>query len=85
MMTIKEYKDIIRHHLEIANDCADVEQIINNSIDKMNDKNLHPYLINGFLHKLKDSLEELSSKDFDQVHWCNIRCAILHLKRLVSK
>ena len=84
-MTIAEYKEAILHHLEKANDCEEVEQIINRSLEKMKEKNLHPYLINGYLHKLKDSLEELSAGNFDYVHWCNIRCAILYLKRLVHK
>lgn len=80
-MTFEEYKETILHHLEIASDCEAVEQIISHSIEKMKEKHVHTYLISGYIKSLKESLEMLSPQSFDSIHWCNIKCAILYLKK----
>ena len=80
-MTIDEYKDAILHNLKISSDCETVEQVIHRSIEKLKEKHVHTYLVTNYLEKLKESLEELSPQGFDSVHWCNIKCAILYLKK----
>lgn len=82
-MTIEEYKEIILSQIKKADDCEEVELIINRSIERMREKQLNGHLIVRYLHKLNDRLEALSIHDFDAVHWCNIRCAAGYLKRLL--
>lgn len=79
-MTIEEYKEKILLHLEKARDCEEVERIVARSIERMRDKNLSVSVITEYLGKLREGLEGLSQNDFDPVHWCNIRCAIVYLK-----
>ena len=79
-MTIDEYKDIILLHLEQARDCEQVERIVARSIEKMRQKNLPESVIEDYLVELREGLEGLSQNDFDPVHWCNIKDAILYLK-----
>jgi hypothetical protein len=80
-MTIEEYKEVILHQLEKADDCEEVEQIIDHAIKLMQDKSSKADLIIHYLSKLHDGLDDLSPTDFDSVHWCNIRCAIIILKK----
>ena len=80
-MTMEEYRQAILHHLEIAMDCETVEQIINRSIEKMKEKHIHSNIVESLLNELKESLETLSPEGFDSVHWCNIKYAIVYLKK----
>jgi hypothetical protein len=84
-MSIDEYTEHIIHNLEIASNCEIVEKIIHRSIQKLQEKHIHSYKVVHYLVKLKDSLEILSPDNFDSIHWCNIKCAILYLKKLTSK
>jgi hypothetical protein len=84
-MTIEGYKESILHQLSEADDCEEAEQIIIRFITLMQDKHVYPGLIAYYLHKLRDELEELSPNDFDSVHWCNIRCAMINLKKITGK
>jgi hypothetical protein len=77
-------KQAILHNLKTANNCEEVKHFISRSIEILRDKDTDQSHINGYLLKLRDSLERLSSKGFDYVHWCNIRCAILFLKTSYS-
>ncbi|MDO6430364.1 hypothetical protein Q4E93_07195 [Flavitalea sp. BT771] len=79
-MTLEEYKEKILLHLEKARDCEEVERTITLSIERMREKGLPAAVIQDYLTKLRNGLEALSEGDFDPVHWCNIRCAILYLK-----
>ena len=79
-MTLEEYKEKVLLHLETARDCEAVVGIVTRSIEKMRDKKLPPQVIADYLTKLREGLEGLSQNDFDPVHWCNIRCAIIYLK-----
>ena len=81
-MTIEEFKEAILHQLEKAKDCEEVEQIINHSIEQIQDDNLYTDLIIIFLHILQNDLERLSETDFDSVRWRNIRCAVMYLKKI---
>lgn len=83
-MTIEEYKEMILHQLEKAGDCEEVEQIIHQSVERMRQKHLNDYLVNRYLHSLYDSLTALSPTNFDSVHWCNICCAVMLLKRRIA-
>jgi hypothetical protein len=82
-MTIDEYKEAILHNLGISSDCEAVEQIIHRSIEKLKEKHVHASLVIDYLNQLKESLEELTPHGFDSVHWCNIKCAILYLKKIL--
>jgi hypothetical protein len=84
-MTIEEYKEAIIQKLGMANDCEETEQIINRSIRIMEEKKLQAPIIADYLVKLKTGLKELSTKEFDYVHWCNIQCAILYLRKITAK
>lgn len=84
-MAIEGYKKTILHQLREADDCEEAEQIIIRFIKQMQDKHVYPGLIVYYLHKLRDGLEELSPNDFDSVHWCNIRCAMINLKKITGK
>ena len=84
-MSIEEYKEAIVKKLGMANDCEEVEQILSRSIEKMKEKHLHVSVIADYLRKLKDGLKVLSPSGFDYIHWCNIRCAIMYLKKLTNK
>jgi hypothetical protein len=81
-MTIEEYKQVILHHLETANDCEEVELIIVRSIERMKEKHLPGPVIDDYLAQLKHGLKELTPGNFDDIHWCNIKCAILVLKKV---
>ena len=75
-MTLEEYRNEILSLLEGATDCDDVEKIIRRSILVLRGKKLNDQVIQHYLKKLKSGLESFSKKDFDQIHWCNIRCAV---------
>jgi hypothetical protein len=79
-MTFEEYKHAILLHLETARDCEEVEKIVTHSIQKMQEKHLPSTVITDYLRELRRRLQELSPNDFDPVHWCNIRSAIIYLK-----
>ena len=81
-MTIEEYKEAILHHLEKADDCEEVEQIINQSIERMQYRNFTTHRVNTYLNKLYEGLKELTPTDFDSIHWCNIRYAVMYLTKI---
>jgi len=84
-MTNEGYKLIILHQLKKAADCEDVEKIIKYFIESMQGRHLYPGLIAYYLHRLRDDLEDLSPHNFDAVHWCNIKCAIVNLRKITGK
>jgi len=84
-MTIEEYKEFIVQKLGMANDCEETEQIIIRSIQLLKEKHLPARVKADYLVKLKNGLKDLSSSGFDYVHWCNIQCAILFLRKLTNK
>ncbi|HLZ87520.1 MAG TPA: hypothetical protein VKQ52_09780 [Puia sp.] len=79
-MTLEEYEELVLVHLEKARDCGEVERIVARSIAKLRDKHLPSATIAEYVHALRSGLEKLSINDFDPVHWCNIRYAIVCLK-----
>ncbi|HEX9510209.1 MAG TPA: hypothetical protein VF939_06980 [Puia sp.] len=83
-MTIEEYIEAILHHLEKADDCEEVEQIINRSIERMQFRNFTTHRVNNYLHKLYESLKKLTPTDFDSIHWCNIRWAVMYLNKITG-
>ena len=84
-MTIEEYKEFIVQKLAVASDCEQTEQIINRSVQVLKEKHLPGKVKAEYLVKLKEGLKGLSSGGFDYVHWCNIQCAVLYLKKLTNK
>ncbi|WP_276503960.1 hypothetical protein [Terrimonas pollutisoli] len=84
-MTIEEYKTFIVQKLGMAGDCEETEQIINRSIELLKEKHLPAKVKSDYLAKLKEGLKELSPASFDYIHWCNIQCAILYLRKLAKK
>jgi hypothetical protein len=82
---IEEYKEMIVAKLGSANDCEEVKQVLNGYLDNMSEKNLQAGVIADCLVNLKEELKALSPSAYDYLHWCNIRCAILHLKGLINK
>lgn len=84
-MTIEAYKEFIVQKLEKANDCEETEQIINRSIEILKEKHIPAKVKTDYLVWLKDELKQLSPSGFDYIHWCNIQCAILYLKKLTIK
>lgn len=84
-MTIEEYKEFIVQKLGMANDCEETEQIIIRSIQLLKEKHLPARVKADYLVKLKNGLKDLSPSGFDYVHWCNIQCAILYLRKLTNK
>ena len=84
-MTTEEYKEFIVRKLGTANDCEETEQIINRSIQFLKEKHIPAKVKADYLARLKDGLEQLSSTGFDYIHWCNIQCAILYLRKLTNK
>ena len=84
-MTIEEYKAFIVEKLRMAGDCEETEQIINRSIELMKEKHIPKREKIDYLVSLKDGLKQLSPSGFDYIHWCNIQCAILYLRKLTKK
>jgi len=84
-MTTEEYKEFIVKKLGTANDCEETEQIINRSIQLLREKHIPAKIKADYLVRLKDGLKQLSSTGFDYIHWCNIQCAILYLRKLTNK
>ena len=84
-MTTEEYKEFIVKKLGTANDCEETEQIINKSIQLLREKHIPAKIKADYLVRLKDGLKQLSSTGFDYIHWCNIQCAILYLRKLTNK
>jgi len=84
-MTTEEYKEFIVKKLGTANDCEETEQIINWSIQLLREKHIPAKIKADYLVRLKDGLKQLSSTGFDYIHWCNIQCAILYLRKLTNK
>ena len=84
-MTTEEYKEFIVKKLGTANDCEETEQIINWSIQLLREKHIPAKVKADYLVRLKDGLKQLSSTGFDYIHWCNIQCAILYLRKLTNK
>lgn len=80
-MTIEEYKAFIVQKLGMAGDCEEAGQIINSSIELLKEKQLPAKVKSDYLAKLKEGLKELSPAGFDYIHWCNIQCAILYLRK----
>jgi hypothetical protein len=84
-MTIEEYKEFIVQKLGTASDCEETEQIISRSIRLLKERHLPANVKADYLAMLKDGLEHLSPSGFDYIHWCNIQCAILYLKKLTKQ
>lgn len=84
-MTIEKYKEFVVQKLGTADDCEETEQIINKSIQFLKEKHLPAKVKAGYLINLKEELKNLSPSGFDYIHWCNIQCAILYLKKLTNK
>lgn len=84
-MTIDEYKELIIQKLGMAGDCEETEQAINRSIQLLKEKHIPAKIKAEYLVRLKDGLKNLSPSGFDYVHWCNIQCAILYLRKLTNK
>lgn len=84
-MSIEEYKQFIVQKLGMAGDCEETEQIINRSIEMLKEKHIPAGVKTDYLSRLKDGLVQLSPSGFDYIHWCNIQCAILYLKKLTKK
>jgi hypothetical protein len=84
-MTLEEYKEFVVQKLGTADDCEETEQIIDRSIQLLKEKHLPAKVKADYLIRLKEGLKNLSASGFDYVHWCNIQCAILYLKKLIKK
>jgi hypothetical protein len=84
-MTIEEYKEFIVQKLGTAGDCEETEQIIRRSIQLLKERHLPARVQADYLFILKEGLKDLSPAGFDYVHWCNIQCAILYLRKLTDK
>lgn len=84
-MTLEEYKEFVVQKLGMADDCEETEQIINKSIQLLKEKRLPAKVKADYLISLKQGLKNLSPSGFDYIHWCNIQCAILYLKKLTGK
>lgn len=84
-MTIEEYKEFIVQKLGVANDCEETEQIIRRSIQLLKEKHLPAKIKADYLVRLKDGLKDLLPAGFNYIHWCNIQCAILYLRKLTNK
>ena len=83
-MTIEEYKELIIQNLGMAGDCKETEQAINRSIQLLKEKHLSAKIKATYLVSLKEELKKLSPASFDYLHWCNIQCAILYLRKLTK-
>lgn len=84
-MTIEEFEEFIVRKLGMAGDCEETEQIIDRSIRLLKEKHLPAVVKADYLVKLKERLKNLSVAGFDYIHWCNIQCAILYLRKLMNK
>jgi uncharacterized protein YdiU (UPF0061 family) len=84
-MTIEEYKEFIVQKLGTASDCEETEQIISRFFQLLREKHIPAKVKADYLVRLKDGLKQLSSTGFDYIHWCNIQCAILYLRKLTNK
>lgn len=84
-MTIEEYKEFIIEKLGRAGDCEETEQVIDRSIQLLKEKHLPAKIKTEYLVRLKEGLKGLSPSGFDYIHWCNIQCAILCLRKLTNK
>jgi uncharacterized protein YdiU (UPF0061 family) len=84
-MTIEEYKKLIIQKLGMAADSEETQQIINTSIQLLKENHLPVKVKADYLVRLKEGLKQLSPAGFDYIHWCNIQCAILYLKKLTTK
>lgn len=83
-MTTEEYKEFIVRKLGTANDCEEAEQIIDRSIQFFKEKHIPAGVKADYLIRLKDGRKQLSPSGFDYIHWCNIQCAILYLRKLTT-
>jgi hypothetical protein len=83
-MTTEEYKEFIVQKLGTAKDCEETEQIINRSIQLLKEKHIPAGIKADYLVRLKNGLKQLSPSGFDYIHWCNIQCAILYLRKLTT-
>lgn len=84
-MTLEEYKMYIVRKLGSAGDCEETELIIHRSIDLLRERHLPARVIADYLVSLKEGLKLLSPSGFDYVHWCNIQCAIMCLRKMIKK
>lgn len=82
-MVIEEFKELIVKTLGAAGDCAETEQIINRSLQLLKAKHLSAKA--DYRVRLIEELKALSPSGFDYIHWCNIQCAILYLRKLTKK
>ena len=83
-MTIEEYIEFIVRKLGMAHDCEETERIISRSIELLKERHIASRVKADYLIRLKEGLKRLTPGGFDYVHWCNIQCAILYLKKLTK-
>lgn len=79
---IEEYKEVVLHELERADNGNEVEGIINRSIERFPEEDLYRYLVVIYLHILQNGLEELSEQNVDSVKKRNVRHALKYLKQM---
>jgi hypothetical protein len=83
-MSIEEFKEFIVKKLGMAGDCEETGQIIHQSLQLLTEKQLSAKVKAEYLVRLKEELIALSPTGFDYLHWCNIQCAILYLRKLIK-
>lgn len=79
---IEEYKETILHELEKAVNDDQVEEIINQSIERFPENDLFRYLVIVYLHLLQNELQKLSEQNVDTPRRRNIRCALNYLRQI---
>lgn len=83
-MNMEERTNTIIKKLAMAGDCLEVEQIVSRSIEDIRKEQLDRDVIAEYTIRLKDDLKKLRPDQFDYLYWCNIRCAILYLKKRMA-
>ena len=81
---MENHKAHIIQRLGIAGDCEETKQIINRALQRQKEDYSHSRTDVEYLLKLKNELKDLSASGFDYIHWCNIQCAILYLRKLTN-
>ena len=79
---IDKYKETILHELVKADDCVEVEQIINGYIDQFPGEDLYRFLDIIYQYILQNGLEKLSERHADSAKWRNIRHALNYLEQM---
>lgn len=88
-MMIEDYKETVLNKLQKANDCEEVEQIINSSIEQFQEEDLYRFLVIIYLHILQNGLKKIVDLhtnyvdlNVDSVKLYNIRHALNYLKQM---